>query len=146
LGSGSEPQPDGALIIDPACGGQTRVSADGYATGAPELIVEVASSSASTDLHAKRRDYEQAGVLEYIVIVIQQRAVRCFALQQNAFQERSLDASRIFQSSVFPGLWLHADALLNRDGQQVMDTLRQGLATPEHAVFVRRLQDRRGTV
>ncbi len=63
----SEPQPDSALIIDPAYGGQTSVSEDGYATGPPELIVEVASSSASIDLHAKRRAYEQAGVLEYVV-------------------------------------------------------------------------------
>ena len=38
------------------------IEQDGYATGPPELIVEVASSSASIDLHAKRRDYEQAGV------------------------------------------------------------------------------------
>jgi Uma2 family endonuclease len=146
LGSGSEPQPDGALLIDPACGGQTGVSEDGYATGAPELIVEVVSSSASTDLHAKRRDYEQAGVLEYIVVVIRQRTVRWFSLQQDAFQERTIDANGIFQSAVFPGLWLHADALLNLDGQQVMDTLQQGLATPLHAAFVQRLQARRGTV
>ncbi len=60
LGNTSEPQPDGALIIDPACGGQTGYSEDGYATGPPELIVEVASSSEAIDLNAKRRDYEQA--------------------------------------------------------------------------------------
>ena len=58
LGEASEPQPDGALLIDPAAGGQTGLSEDGYLTGPPELIVEVASSSASIDLHAKRRDYE----------------------------------------------------------------------------------------
>ena len=37
LGEASEPQPDGALIIEPACGVQTGLSEDGYATGAPEL-------------------------------------------------------------------------------------------------------------
>jgi len=57
LGEASEPQPDGALLIDPAAGGQTGLSEDGYLTGPPELIVEVASSNASIDLHAKRRDY-----------------------------------------------------------------------------------------
>src|SRR5258708_171091 len=40
LGETSEPQPDGALIIEPASGGQTRLSAEGYLTGPPELIVE----------------------------------------------------------------------------------------------------------
>ena len=54
LGETSEPQPDGALIIDPASGGQTGVSEDEYITGPPELIVEVASSSASIDLQIGR--------------------------------------------------------------------------------------------
>ena len=70
LSDDSEPQPDAALVIDSESGGQSSLSEDGYATGPPELIVEVASSSASIDLHAKRRDYEQAGVLEYVVVVL----------------------------------------------------------------------------
>jgi Uma2 family endonuclease len=71
LSSTSEPQPDGVLIIDPAYGGQTGFSEDGYAAGPPELVIEVASSNASIDLYAKRRDYEQAGVsLEYVVVVL----------------------------------------------------------------------------
>jgi Uma2 family endonuclease len=78
LGERSEPQPDGVLIIEPAAGGQTALSEDDYTTGPPELIVEVASSSASIDLHAKRRDYEQAGVLEYVVVVIRQQVIRWF--------------------------------------------------------------------
>ena len=45
LGETSEPQPDGAMIIDPVSGGQTGLSEDGYLMGAPELIVEVASKS-----------------------------------------------------------------------------------------------------
>ena len=142
LGDFSEPQPDAALIIDPACGGQTGLS-DGYATGPPELIVEVASSSESIDLHAKRRDYEQAGVLEYVVVLLRQRAVRWFALQEGVYQEVEAGESGIFTSTIFPGLWLQAPALLRLDGQQVMDTLRQGLETSEHAAFVRQLQERR---
>jgi Uma2 family endonuclease len=143
LGETSEPQPDGVLIIEPAFGGQTRLSEEGYLTGAPELIVEVASSSASIDLHAKRRDYEQAGVLEYAVVVLRQRVMRWFVLQDGTYQELSADADGIFRSRVFPGLWLHANALLQRDGATVMDVLRQGLATPEHTAFVQRLQAQR---
>jgi len=143
LGETSEPQPDGALLIDPACGGQTGLSADGYLAGPPELLVEVASSSASVDLHAKRRDYEQAGVLEYIVVVLRQRVIRWFVLQDGTYQDMSADTDGIFRSRVFPGLWLHANALLQRDGATVMDVLRQGLVTPEHAAFVQRLQGQR---
>src|SRR6266487_3455839 len=143
LGETSEPQPDGALIIDPASGGQTALPEGGYLTGAPELIVEIASSSASIDLHAKRRDYEQAGVLEYVVVVLRQRLIRWFILQDGTYQEMSADADGIFRSRVFPGLWLHANALLQLNGVTIMDVLRQGLATPEHAAFVQRLQAQR---
>lgn len=143
LGDFSEPQPDAALIIEPACGGQTSLSADGYVLGPPELIVEVASSSESIDLHTKRRDYEQAGVLEYVVVVLRQRVVRWFVLQGGVYREVNAGAGGIFTSTVFPGLWLHAPALLQLEGQQVMDTLRQGLETPVHATFVQQLQAHR---
>jgi Uma2 family endonuclease len=145
LGETSEPQPDGVLIIEPAAGGQTGLSEDEYTTGPPELIVEVASSSVSIDLHAKRRDYEQAGVLEYVVVVVRQQVIRWFILQNGTYQEVFSDADGIFRSRVFPGLWLHANALLQLDGGTVMEVLRQGLATPEHAAFVQRLQERRAT-
>src|SRR5262245_54715461 len=35
---GSEPQPDGIVIIDPACGGQSTLSLDDYVEGGPELV------------------------------------------------------------------------------------------------------------
>jgi Uma2 family endonuclease len=143
LSDDSEPQPDAALAIEPESGGQSSVSEDGYATGPPELIVEVASSSESIDLHAKRRDYEQAGVLEYGVVVLRQRVVRWFVLQDGTYQEVAADASGLFKSTVFPGLWRDAPALLRRDGRQVMATLQRGLETSEHTAFVQQLQARR---
>src|SRR5579884_3325005 len=39
------PQPDVAMIIDPARGGQARISEDDYIEGAPELVAEVAAST-----------------------------------------------------------------------------------------------------
>jgi Uma2 family endonuclease len=146
LSDDSEPQPDAALIIEPECGGQTSISADGYVTGPPELIVEVASSSESIALHAKRRDYERAGVLEYIVVVLRQRVVRWFVLQDGTYREVEADASGLFKSTVFPGLWLDVPALLGLNGRQVMATLQQGLETPEHAAFVQQLQARRSAL
>jgi Uma2 family endonuclease len=143
LGATSELQPDGALVIDQECGGRTVLSDSGHTLGPPELIVEVASSSESIDLNAKRHDYEHAGVLEYVVLVIRQQAVRWFVLRNGAYQERQAETNGIFTSTVFPGLWLHRDALWQLDVPRVMATLRQGLASPEHAVFVQQLQSRR---
>ena len=124
-------------------GDSLRISEDGYATGPPELIVEVASSSESIDLHAKRRDYEQAGVLEYVVVVLRQRMVRWFVLQDGTYREVEADTHGLFKSTVFPGLWLDASALLRLDVRQVMATLQHGIETPEHAAFVQQLQARR---
>jgi Uma2 family endonuclease len=142
LGPASEPQPDGILIVDPARGGQTGYSADGYATGPPELIVEVASSSESIDLNTKLRDYEQAGVLEYLVVVIRRRVLRWFVLQGGQYQATPVDHDDVLRSRVFPGLWLDVGAFLRLDGLQVMHTLQQGVATPEHATFVQQLGER----
>lgn len=55
--------------------------------------------------------------------------------EDGTYQEMSADADGILRSRVFPGLWLHANALLQLDGATVMDVLRQGLATPEHVAF-----------
>jgi Uma2 family endonuclease len=79
LGEDSEPQPDACLIIQPECGGQMRVTEDDYLRGAPELVCEVASSTESYDLHSKKRDYERAGVREYLVIALRQQLLQEFA-------------------------------------------------------------------
>jgi Uma2 family endonuclease len=143
LSEDSEPQPAATLVIEPEFGGQSSVSEDGYAAGPPELIVEIASSSESIDLHAKGRDYEQAGVLEYVVVVLRQRMVRWFVRQDGTYREIEADAHGLFKSTVFPELWLDASALLRRDVRQVMTTLQRGVETPEHATFVQQLQARR---
>ncbi len=67
LSARSEVQPDVLLRIDESASGRVRGSADGHLEGAPELVVEVAASSASIDLHDKLRIYQSAGVREYIV-------------------------------------------------------------------------------
>src|SRR5205823_2102877 len=66
LGDDSEPQTDANLIVLPEYGGQTKINEDNYLEGPPEFISEVSDSSESYDLNAKRKDYEQAGVLEYV--------------------------------------------------------------------------------
>ena len=81
----NEPQPDGYLRLLPECGGQAKVI-DGYVTGAPELIVEVAASSASYDLHEKLHAYRRNGVREYIVWRVWDEAIDWLVLRGGRYE------------------------------------------------------------
>lgn len=65
-------------------------------------------------------------------------------LRDNGFELQSLPDDGIYRSETFPGLWLNAAAMLQRDGKSVMRVLNEGLATAEHAAFVTQLESRRG--
>jgi Uma2 family endonuclease len=58
------PQPDGYLIIRPERGGRVRISEDDYIEGGPELVAEVAASSADYDRGEKQGAYLRNGVRE----------------------------------------------------------------------------------
>jgi Uma2 family endonuclease len=135
LGPESEPQPDTGLIITAEGRRQTHEE-DGYVIGAPELVVEVADSTAHVDLHRKRQDYEQAGVREYVVVTKTPAHVYWLILRAGKFVDLAPGPDGILRSKVFPGLWLDPAALLADNRRRVKRVLRQGLATPEHAVFV----------
>lgn len=136
----NEPQPDGLLLIDPERGGQAQISADDYIEKAPELVGEIAASSASYDLHTKLHVYRRNGVREYVVWRVQDHQLDWFALRAGEFQPLAPDDDGILQSEVFPGLWLDAAALLRGDMARVLAVAHQGVASPEHAAFVQRLQ------
>ena len=136
----NEPQPDGLLFIDPACGGQALIDADGYIEGAPELVAEVASSSVSYDLHAKLRVYRRNGVREYLVWRTLDQAIDWFVLRAGQYQRLEPDANGILRSEVFPGLWLDPLAMVRQDAGRVHEVLQMGLADATHANFVAKLQ------
>jgi Uma2 family endonuclease len=136
----SEPQPDSLLRILPECGGQTRMSADGYIEGPPELIGEVAASSAAYDLHDKLDVYREAGVKEYIVWRVWDSAIDWFVLRDGNYARLAPTAAGVYQSLVFPGLWLDAAAMIRGDMEQVLKVVQEGVASPEHADFVQKLQ------
>ena len=142
LGEESEPQPDSFLIVLPENGGQTRVDEDGYLSGAPELIAEASSSTESYDLHGKKDDYEKAGVCEYIVVALRQQRVFWFVRKRGKFKDLAPGPDGILQSEKFPGLWLDPAALLALDSRRMLEVLQQGLNTPEHAAFVKKLAAR----
>src|SRR4029077_7381391 len=87
LGPGSEPQPDGCMLILPECGGQTWGDEEGFIHGAPEWIGEISDSTESIDLNRKKRDYEKAGVREYTVAALRTNKVLWFIRRRGKFKE-----------------------------------------------------------
>jgi Uma2 family endonuclease len=138
LGEQSEPQPDLMLRLVRECGGQSHPNKDGYLVGAPELVAEVADSSRSIDLGPKRQDYLEAGVQEYIVLSLADQQLHWFHFPSR--RKLKPDRNGVWKSRVFPGLWLDGPALLACDSAKLLATVQQGLASPEHAAFVRRLE------
>ena len=134
----NEPQPDVLLRIESEAGGQSRLSADDYVEGPPELIVEVAASSAAYDLHDKLRVYRRNGVLEYVVWRVHDRAVDWFVLADDEYRPQVPDAHGVLHSPNFPGLRLAVDTLLAGDVTGVLSALQAGLGTLEHAAFAAR--------
>ncbi len=141
LGEESEPQPDLAVRVLTECGGRSFENEGQYIEGPPELLAEVAHSSRDIDLNEKRVDYERAGVLEYLVLCIAEQELHWFDFARN---ELIVPNRRgIAKSRVFPGLWIDVPALLARDSARLRAAVEKGLASREHAAFVKRLAKRR---
>jgi Uma2 family endonuclease len=136
----NEPQPDVVLRLDPTAGGRSRVSSDDYLEGAPELIVEVAASSATYDLREKKTVYQRNGVQEYIVWQIFERRLDWFYFYEDEYEPLRPDADGVIHSQIFPGLNLNVRALLDGNLAQVLTTVQAGIQTTEHTAFVERLR------
>ena len=135
----NDPQPDAVLMIEEHCGGQARLSDDDYIEGAPELVAEIAASSASIDLGDKKRVYRRNGVKEYIVWQVFDQKLNWFSLQDGEYHSLTADNNGIVRSHVFPGLWLAVEELLAGNMTQVLTTLQAGIASEEHTTFVQQL-------
>jgi Uma2 family endonuclease len=135
----NELQPDVVLILDEAVGGQAKLTEDGYLEGVPEMVVEIAASSAAIDTGIKKRAYRRNGVLEYVIWQSYENQLEWFWLTDGEYQLLSPDSDGILRSRVFPGLWLKVDALLNNQMAQVLEVLQAGLQSPEHQAFVEQL-------
>lgn len=135
----NEPQPDVVLLIDEQLGGQARISDDDYIEGAPELIAEVAASSAANDLYDKKRAYRRNGAKEYLVWQVFENKLDWFILENGAYISLDTDVNGMIKSRTFPGLWLDVAALLNGEMTQVLAVLQQGLNSQEHQEFLQKL-------
>lgn len=139
----NEPQPDVLLGIPVAAGGRTKVvtrNGRQYVEGAPDLVIEVAASTASIDLNAKLAAYQRNGVGEYLVVLTEeQHEVRWMALVEDRFAPIAPDSDGLLKSRLFPGLWLDAAALLAGDLPKLLAAIDQGCSTDAHREFVARL-------
>lgn len=137
LDADNEPQPDALLRLEE--GGTSTISADDYVEGPPELIVEIAASSASLDLGDKRHVYRRNQVREYLVWRVYDQALDWFYLQEGQYVLLEPNPEGMLCSAYFPGLWLSTTALLAGDLAQVLAVLKEGLAISDHKTFVKGL-------
>jgi Uma2 family endonuclease len=131
----NEYQPDLCLWRD---GGGVRLTEAGYLEGAPELVVEIAASSVSIDLHAKKDAYRRNGVSEYLVWRVFDGELDWFVLEDGAYVALQPDEKGNIESRVFPGLRLPVAALLAGDLAAVLAAVHQSAdaappATPGQA-------------
>ncbi|NES40237.1 Uma2 family endonuclease [Moorena sp. SIO2C4] len=140
LDADNEPQPDALLRL--TVDGQSRISEDGYVEGAPELIVEIAASTASIDLNDKLKAYRRNQVQEYLVWRVYDGELDWFRLREGKYRKLNPNDKGIICSDYFPGLWLAQDALLTGDLGQVLAILQEGLKSPEHENLVNKLTDK----
>jgi Uma2 family endonuclease len=137
LDGDNEPQPDVHLRRER--GGTSRIE-DGFLEGPPELVAEVAASSASYDLHDKLNAYRRNGIKEYMVWRVLDDAIDWFILREGRYVPLLASVDGIYRSEVFPGLWLDPAALIGQNMPRVFEILQAGLASAEHAEFVTKMQ------
>lgn len=136
----NQPQPDAVLFIKEDFGGNSYISLDDYLEGAPELVVEIASSTASYDTTEKKKIYRRNGVKEYIIWRVDDGEIDWFAWENGEYVLLEADQSGVIESRLFGGLRLNVKAVLADDLAKVLSDLQKGLATKQHKEFVNQLK------
>lgn len=144
LDSGNEPQPDILMRLEQGCGGKSAIAADDYVEGSPELVIEIAASTATFDLYDKKTAYGRNGIQEYVVWQVFDRKIDWFYLDAGRYVDLEPGENGLCRSQVFPGLWLDRGAMVQGNLAQVLAILQQGLESSEHQAFVKKLQSIQG--
>ncbi len=113
LDGDNEVQPDACLWYEETPG--PRETEDHYLEGPPQLVVEIAASSASYDLHDKMRAYRRNGVPEYVVWRALDDAIDWFSLRDGEYVRVDPDEHGVIESGTFPGLRLNVPKMLAGD-------------------------------
>lgn len=139
LDARNRPQPDLYLRIDEASGGQSSSDAAGYPSAGPELVIEIAASTAGYDLHDKLDLYAAYQVREYVVWRTFDRAIDWMELTAEGYKPLPADGDGVFRSRVMPGFWVDSRSLLAGQSRDAFSVLERGIASTEHQAFVDRL-------
>jgi Uma2 family endonuclease len=131
----SAPQPDIALRMLPEFGGKSKVSGR-LATGPPELVVEISHSSRSFDLGPKATLYQRAGVMEYLVVLLEEQRLEWRVLDGHSYRPIHANPSGVYGSIEFPGLWLNEPAFWEGDATAMIASLDVGLRSEECRQFL----------
>ena len=136
----NEVQPDALLKIETESAQEIlQKEDDDYIEGVPLLVVEVATTSASYDLHDKLKVYRRNGVREYVVWQLYENELHWFQLHEGKYIPLAPDDDGVIHSRVFPGLDLHADALLAGNLAEVLQVVQKGIQSKTHEEFVQYL-------
>lgn len=138
------PQPDLCLYVLPEFGGRVSMRGD-LLEGAPEFLAEVCLTSASYDLHQKLELYQEAGVQEYLAVLVRRREVRWHRLVEGRFEIEPVPEDGVHRSVVFPGLWLDTKALVAGNLATVLAVLHAGTSASEHETFLKQLEQPRAS-
>lgn len=121
LDDNNEVKPDAVLWRDDP--GVVGLDEEGYIEGAPQLIVEIAASSASYDLHDKMEAYRRNGVHEFIIWRVLDSMIDWFRLRDGRYEWVEPDQDGVIESDQFPGLHLNLPKLLMGDLAAVLADL-----------------------
>lgn len=135
----NEPQPDAILYVEEEFGGSSRISQDDYLEGSPELVVEIAASTASYDTTEKKKIYRRNGVKEHIIWRVQDKEIDWFAWENGEYVKLEADKNGIIESRFFGGLRLNVEAILKDDLAKVLSDLQKGLKSKKHKDFLKKL-------
>ncbi len=137
-------EPDALLRIDNEWDGSCHHGVDDFLHGPPELVVEIADTTAERDRGPKFDMYRRCGVQEYLVWSTREKRIEWFHHEDGEYVPLSADTDGILKSRVFPGLWLDPAAMIAGDMAKVLAVVQQGIASPEHANFVEKLRKKAG--
>ena len=135
----NEYQPDVILRIESGKMARTKAGATGILEGRPELVAEIALSSAAYDLHEKKAVYHRNQIPEYLVWEVMDSRIHWFALEAGEYVQLQARPDGVTGSRVFPGLWLDLQALLAGDEKKAFRVVNKGLKSAEHRAFLKKL-------
>jgi Uma2 family endonuclease len=139
LGDDAVPQPDGVMFYR---NGTSHLNQDGFITGPPEFVYEVAYSFSDRDIEPRCEVYERYGIQECLIWGLEERSFRWLSLHDGRYVELPMDQNGIIRSEVFPGLWLDAQAMLSGDGKRIIASTEPGRSSPEYLAMIERLSQK----